>query len=166
MEGLSTRTWLSSLGIVLALILVVPNFTDVSRLGWWPSKKLNYGLDIQGGLHLVMGVDVDGVVSTTVVRQTLALKAEFAKENIEIKDFDIVKAKNGEFTITVANLETAKKVEAYIQKNHVGSLQVVSTSTHQVEIKYFDAYLLEQKQNVIRQAIETIQEDHSAMVPS
>ena len=49
MEGLSTRTWLASIGIVLALILVVPNFMDVSRLGWWPSKKLNYGLDIQGG---------------------------------------------------------------------------------------------------------------------
>lgn len=156
MEGLSTRTWLSTLGVVLALILIVPNFADVSRLGWWPSKKLNYGLDIQGGLHLVMGVDVDGVVSTTVVRQTLALKFEFAKENIEVKDFDTTKAKNGEFTIAVSTMENAKKVEAYIQKNHAGSLQVISTSAHQVEIKYFDAYLLEQKQNVIRQAIETI----------
>ncbi len=156
MEGLSTRTWLSTIGIVLALILIVPNFTDTTRFGWWPSKKLNYGLDIQGGLHLVMGVDVDGVVSTTVIRQTLALKSELAKENIEVKDFDTTKAKNGEFDIAVATTEEAKKVEAYIQKNHPASLQVVSTSANKVEVKYFDAYLLDQKQNVIRQAIETI----------
>ncbi len=156
MEGLSTRTWLASIGIVLALILIVPNFMDVSRFGWWPSKKLNYGLDIQGGLHLVMGVDVDGVVSTTVIRQTLALKSEFAKENITITDFDTANAKAGEFVIAVPNLDEAKKVEAFIQKNHAGSLQVVSTSANKVEIKYFDAYLLDQKQNVIRQAIETI----------
>lgn len=103
-----------------------------------------------------MGVDVDGVVSTTVVRQTMALKSEFAKENIEVKDFDTTKAKNGEFDITVTNTEEAKKVEAYIQKNHPASLQVISTSANKVEVKYFDAYLLDQKQNVIRQAIETI----------
>ncbi len=156
MEGLRTRTWLSVIGIVVALLLIVPNFTDVSHWGWWPSKKLNYGLDIQGGLHLVMGVDVDGVVTTTVVRQTLALKAEFAKENISVSDFDTAKAKSGEFDIAVPTMEEAKKVEAYIQKNHASALQVVSTSANKVEVKYFDAALLDQKQNVIHQAIETI----------
>lgn len=156
MEGMRSKTWLAIIGVALALVLVFPNVVDTSKFSWWPSKKLNYGLDIQGGVHLVMGVDVDGVVSTTVTRQTSALKSELAKENVIVKDFDTTNAKLGAFDILVASPEDAKKVEAYIQKNHAGSLQVVSAAGEKVEVKYFDAYLLDQKQNVIRQAIETI----------
>lgn len=156
MEGLRSRTWLAVICITAAVVFIVPNFADVSKLGWWPSAKLNYGLDIQGGLHLVMGVDVDGVVSTTVVRQTQVLKAEFTKENIAIKDFSLARSKEGQFEILVNNLDDAKKVEAYIQKNHPTMLQVLAAKADTVEIKYFDAYLNDQKQNIIRQAIETI----------
>ena len=156
MEGIRSRTWIAVLGVLLALILIVPNFIDISKLSWWPSKKLNYGLDIQGGLHLVMGVDVDSVVATTVVRQTAAIKSELSKENIVIKDFETKNSKAGEFNVLVSTSDDAKKVEAFIQKNYATSLQVISTTAEKVELKYFDASLIEQKQNVIKQAIETL----------
>lgn len=156
MESLRSRTWLAIVGIVAAFIFVVPNFVDVSHINWLPNSKLNYGLDIQGGLHLVMGVDVDGVVATSVQRQTQSLKAEFAKENISVKGFNLEKAKLGQFIINVDSLDTAKKIEALLQKSYATILQVVSTSDQAVEVRYFEAYLLDQKQNVIRQAIETI----------
>lgn len=156
MEGLRSRTWIAIIGLITAIAFVVPNFVDVSRLGWSPAAKLNYGLDIQGGLHLVMGVDVEGVVATSVIRQTQALKAEFAKENIIIKDFKTPKAKEGQFVVGVNSLDDAKKIEAFIQKSYGTTLQVLSANAGEVELKYFDANMLEQKQNVIRQAIETI----------
>lgn len=156
MEGLRSRTWIAIIGLAAAIAFVAPNFADVSRFGWWPAAKLNYGLDIQGGLHLVMGVDVDGVIATSVVRQTQALKSEFAKENISIKDFKTTRAKDGQLVVEVNSLEDAKKVEAYIQKSYATTLQVISVNAKEVELKYFDANMLEQKQNVIRQAIETI----------
>jgi preprotein translocase subunit SecD len=156
MEGLRTRTWLAVLSVLAVFAFVTPNLVDVSRLGWWPAGKLNFGLDIQGGLHLVMGVDVDGVVSTSVIRQTQSLKSELAKENILVKDFDTTRSKEGHFVILVNSDEDAKKVDALIQKNHGTTLQVMSSSASGVEVKYFEAYLLDQKQNVIGQAIETI----------
>lgn len=156
MEGLRSRTWIAFLGLIVAIAFIVPNFVDVSRLSWWPSAKLNYGLDIQGGLHLVMGVDVEGVVATSVTRQTVALRSEFEKEKISIKDFDTTKAKDGQFTVNVSSLEDAKKIEDYIQKSYGTTLQVLGANAGSVELKYFDANMLEQKQNVIRQAIETI----------
>lgn len=156
MEGLRLRTWIAIIGLLTAVAFVIPNFVDVSRLSWWPAGKLNYGLDIQGGLHLVMGVDVDGVMVTSVARQAQALKAEFDKEKISIKDFDTSKAKEGQIIVHVSSMDEAKKVEAYIQKSYATTLQVLSVSLDAVELKYFDANMLEQKQNVIRQAIETI----------
>lgn len=156
MEGLRSRTWLAIVGLIAIFAFVVPNFVDVSRLGWWPAGKINYGLDIQGGLHLVMGVDVDGVIATSVIRQTQAMKPEIAKENIAIKEFKTPRAKEGHFIIEANSPEDAKKVEAYIKKNYETTLQVLSTSGNEVEIKYFDANMLTQKLNVIGQAIETI----------
>ncbi|MEQ1723809.1 MAG: protein translocase subunit SecD [Pseudobdellovibrio sp.] len=156
MDGLRSRTWLAIIMLAGVFTFVVPNLVDVSRISWWPATKLNYGLDIQGGLHLVMGVDVDGVVATSVVRQTQNLKTEFAKENIIVKDFNTSRAKEGQFTVEVNSSEDAKKIDAFIQKNYTTTLQVISSTANAVEIKYFDANLLEQKQNVIRQAIETI----------
>ncbi len=156
MEGLKTRTWLALIGIVAAIIFVIPNLVDVSKMSWWPAAKLNYGLDIQGGLHLVMGVDIDAVVSTTVVRQVASLKSEFAKENIIVKDYNLAKSKEGQFDIQVNNLDDAKKVEALLNKNYPAVLQVLNTTAEGVEVKYFDAYLLQQKQYIIGQAIETL----------
>lgn len=156
MEGLRTRTWLAALSVLAVFAFVAPNLVDVSRLGWWPAGKLNFGLDIQGGLHLVMGVDIDGVVSTSVVRQTQSLKTELAKENVLVKDFDTTRAKEGHFTILVNSEDDAKKTDAFLQKNYGTTLQVMSANASGVEVKYFEAHLLDQKQNVIGQAIETI----------
>lgn len=156
METLRIRTWSAILVTILAAMFVAPNFFDTSNMAWWPAKKLNYGLDIQGGVHLVMGADVEGVVKTTVTRQTKSLEAEFLKENINAKGFDTAKASEGAFTILVASAEDAKKVEALLVKNHAGSIQVLSSNAEKVEVKYFDAYLIDQKQTIIRQAIETI----------
>jgi len=44
---------------------------DASVPGWAPSSKkhLNLGLDLQGGIHLAMGVDVDRAVKAKVARR-------------------------------------------------------------------------------------------------
>ncbi len=156
METLRLRTWAAILVTILAAMFVAPNFVSTSNLSWWPAKKLNYGLDIQGGVHLVMGADVENVVKTTVVRQTKSLEGEFLKENIAVKGFVTDKASEGAFSILVNSNDESQKVSDVLKKNHAGSLQILSADADKVEVKYFDAYLLDQKQVIIRQAIETI----------
>lgn len=156
MENLRLRTWAAAILVALAVSFIVPNFKDTSKLSWWPAKKLNYGLDIQGGIQLVMGADIDNVIHTTVVRQTKSLESELAKENVMIKGFDTKQSSAGVFDILVSSASDAKKVEDLLAKSYPGSLQVLSSSAEKVEVKYYDAYLAEQKQNIIRQAIETI----------
>ncbi len=156
METLRLRTWAAILVSIMAVMFIAPNFVDTSSMAWWPAKKLNYGLDIQGGVHLVMGADVEGVVKTTVIRQTKSLEAEFLKENITTKGFVVDKASEGAFSVLVSSNEEAQKVSDLLKKNHVGSLQILSAGADKVDVKYFDAYLLDQKQVIIRQAIETI----------
>lgn len=156
MENLRLRTWIAGLALVLVALFILPNFVDTSKYSWWPASKLNYGLDIQGGIHLVMGVDVEGVLATTVKRQTAALTSEFEKTGIQINGYNTDNAKTGSFSILVPSTDMAKRVEDVISKNYPGALQIVSSNAQTVEVKYYDAYLLDQKQNTINQAIETI----------
>ena len=156
MENLRLRTWTAGIALLLAVLFIAPNFIDTTKFAWWPARKLNYGLDIQGGIHLVMGVDVESVLVTTVNRQTTVLAADFEKAGVKTKGFDTAGAKNGAFNVLVDNAEQGKLVEGVITKNYTGALQVVSVQSDKVEIRYYDAYLLDQKQNTIRQAIETI----------
>lgn len=156
MDSLRLRTWIAVASILLTAAFVTPNFLDTSKWSWWPSKKLNYGLDIQGGLHLVMGADIDNVIKTTVIRQTRSLQSEFEKDGVVVKAFNTDKASQGNFAVEVGSVEDAKKVEALIQKNHAAVIQILGTTGTTLDFKYYDSYLMDQKQTIIRQAIETI----------
>jgi preprotein translocase subunit SecD len=156
MDSLRLRTWVAVLATLLSALFIAPNFVDTSGLSWWPAKKLNYGLDIQGGVHLVMGADIESVIRTTVVRQTRSLQAEFEKAGITVKGFNTDQANLGEFSVQTNTMEDSKKIEADLQKNHATSIQILSVSATAVDLKYFDSYLLDQKQTIVRQAIETI----------
>src|SRR2546421_6734242 len=83
------RAWYWKAGLILAVTVfsvwaLVPSFTyfrlpagerneasvfEKARPKWAPAKHLNLGLDLQGGIHLVMGVEVDRAVREKAVRR-------------------------------------------------------------------------------------------------
>ncbi len=152
MDYYKTRLFLALSGLVFAIVWVFPNVVPVKK--WITDTRLNYGLDIQGGVHLVMGVDVEGVVSETVVRQARAFEAEFAKENIQAT-FATPKASVGEIEITPAAGQ-ADKLKTYMEQNHATLMQLFATDGDKLTYKYLDAYLTDYKNRIIGQAIETI----------
>lgn len=159
MENLRLRTIVSVCGLILAFVWLFPNFVNVKeRKIWWPTeKKINEGLDIQGGLHLVMGVDVAGVVSEGTVRLAAVLKQELAKEQVEVTEVKSPKASEGEIEIAFSGGAAAKdKVIKFMDSKYASTLQKMQESDSSLTYKYFDAYMIENKNRVIQQAIETI----------
>ena len=116
MESLRLRSILATLGVTLAIVWVLPNILNVEN-NWWPSKsKLNYGLDIQGGLHLVMGADVEGVLTESTTRLIASLGTEFAKDNINISDIKVTNPSTGEITLLAADEAAKQKAKEYLSK--------------------------------------------------
>ena len=67
---LTFERWKITLVLVIALLGIVyaaPNFlargTAESLPGWIPHKQINLGLDLQGGSHLLLEVDVATVLA-------------------------------------------------------------------------------------------------------
>ena len=69
--------WLR-IGLVVAVIAVC------AWLLYPPKKTINLGLDLQGGLHLVLGVDVDQAIASQVSRTGDTIKAELEKKGIGV----------------------------------------------------------------------------------
>ena len=70
------------LGVRIALVVIV-----VAVSIWYlypPAKAINLGLDLQGGIHLVLGVDVDRAVEAQVERAGDGLRAELEKRGVAV----------------------------------------------------------------------------------
>jgi preprotein translocase subunit SecD len=70
-QSVLTRAIIFAIAIVIAIIYLAPTF--VSPLpSWWssflPTDRINLGLDLQGGSHLILGVKVDTAIENNVER--------------------------------------------------------------------------------------------------
>ncbi len=156
MENFRLRLWTAMVGIVVAVIWLVPNFTNLENRWWFTKKKLNYGLDIQGGLHLVMGVDVQGVMSEQINRLSAQLKTEFQEKGVGFKDIGVVDPNMGEIKIEFAEASQQQGIEKHFNERYGTVFQSLGVQGSSLHYRYFDTYLQDYKNRVLQQAIETI----------
>jgi preprotein translocase subunit SecD len=68
---------------------VLPTFTGVGtneKSNYPFNKKINLGLDLQGGLYLVMGIDFNKVFKEITDRQLASVTERLKEKNISISD--------------------------------------------------------------------------------
>lgn len=60
------KTTLVALVVAAGIVFLLPNFFPRASVekwpGWLPNQQINLGLDLQGGSHLLLEVDVDSVI--------------------------------------------------------------------------------------------------------
>ncbi len=89
---MAKKWWIKFSLLVLATIIsvmyIVPTFSPkIGENSAYPfSKKINLGLDLQGGLYLVMGVDFDKVFKEIAERQLNSLQERLKDKSVAITD--------------------------------------------------------------------------------
>lgn len=64
--------------VIAAIIYILPTL----KPALWPHKQINLGLDLQGGMHLVLEVDTDKAVEGTVERISQEIREQLKKKRI------------------------------------------------------------------------------------
>src|SRR5882672_414273 len=97
------RSWYWKAGLIVAVTVaaiyaLVPSWTyfrlppdqrneagefEKARPKWAPARHLNLGLDLQGGIHLVMKVEVDRAVREKAVRRAEEIHADLERRDIK-----------------------------------------------------------------------------------
>ncbi len=89
MKTLSWRPVVVVIVLLTAVVYVLPTLDMVlnhrNEPTLWPKKQINLGLDLQGGMHLVLEVDTDKAVQDAVGRTSQELPAFARKNRIRLK---------------------------------------------------------------------------------
>jgi preprotein translocase subunit SecD len=97
--------------IVATIIYLVPTL----KPGIWPHKKINLGLDLQGGMHLVLEVDSDKAVESTVERITQEIR-EMLKKKL-IRDVAVDRIEGTKISAQVKDEENIEKFNALLDED-------------------------------------------------
>ena len=114
-------------------------------------KKINLGLDLQGGMHLVLGVDAEKAVEGTVSRNLGDIKELFNQKNIQAESI----IKEGNKIVIKTNVkEDEKKIKETIGAEYP-SLDI-KASDSRIEISMTNKEITDIKEHAVLQALETI----------
>jgi preprotein translocase subunit SecD len=84
-KNLSWRGLIIAIFIVIALIYLVPSMPG-GMPQWWsgvlPQEKIHLGLDLQGGMHLILEVQAEKAVENDLERAVDDIKEDLRKEKI------------------------------------------------------------------------------------
>ncbi len=84
-KSLTWRSIIALFAILVAVAYLVPSLTG-GLPGWWssllPKDKIRLGLDLQGGMHLVLEVQASKAVETHLERVVEELKRDLRKDRV------------------------------------------------------------------------------------
>lgn len=115
---LSWRLVLILLVVISGIVYTLPSFFP----GIWPHKKINLGLDLQGGMHLVLEVDTQKAVESTVERITQEIRTFLKKEHIRYVNLDRIEGSR--ISITLRAPEAIEKFEKLLDDEFENLRQV------------------------------------------
>jgi preprotein translocase subunit SecD len=148
--------------IVVAFVYVVPSISP-NLPAWWrslgilPTEKIHLGLDLQGGMHLVLEVQTQEAVKSRIERTTQELQDAMKKARIRYADLDLVK--EIQISVRILNQENTDAFDDVLNKQFPRLRLVSKTSEGQDLVVHLD--LPEQevkyiKEMASKQAMETI----------
>jgi preprotein translocase subunit SecD len=153
LKALSWRLISVIIVILAAVVYVLPTFWA----GIWPYKKINLGLDLQGGMHLVLEVDTDKAVEDTIERTTQEIRSELRKKRIRVVELE--HTNNNLISLRVKGRENIEKFEKLLD-SEFKDLRMISKSesddTLSVELNLPDREMQHIKKLAADQALETI----------
>ena len=140
--------WLVISGVMsLALWWSLPNFFQA----WWlPKEKLVYGLDIQGGLHLVLGVNVEDVLDKKLNRSTKGISEYLKEEGVTVQKSEV---RGSNIYIQTSN---ARLAQEKIKEEYGSTFRILNSKGNQLTLTYLSHQEDQAKKDIISQSIEVI----------
>ncbi len=110
----SWKYWLIALVLVVSIMGSLPNIMQVPS--WWPdamSKPMSLGLDLKGGVHLVLDVDVDKAVEHSVEEDISLVRQELRKAKLR---YQKLAAKQSSIEVSLKRKEDVSAAEQLLAK--------------------------------------------------
>lgn len=158
-NSLKFRGLLVVLCLILSVLAIAPTLTKGNLPQWWLDTfgPIQLGLDLQGGMHLVLGVDVDKAVESrvdTIIDQT---ETQLREKDIIFKRVE--RRQGDRLVVLVYDKEEGAKVDAFMADDYPSLEAETFTGQGGYIEKHFrlgDNEIENIKDYAVRQALETL----------
>ncbi len=162
MQGsLRWRVILIIIVLILGMIYALPSVPGIESSGLTkilPDNKINLGLDLKGGIHLTLGVDVQKAIENSLAQMGQDIRSEAREENILVLRPRVLQ--EGKLQFLLLKKEQQKPLEDLLEQKF-SHLKIESReSLGQGKVKYVLSLTPKYKEHLTRltldQAIKTI----------
>ncbi|OQW60925.1 MAG: protein-export membrane protein SecD [Nitrospira sp. ST-bin4] len=160
MKKVAGRLWLLALVLVASVVSFVPTYQPVYQaLPVWaktvlPNKGITLGLDLQGGIHMVMEVDEDRAVEIAVDRSTLSLQDLLVDKKIPVES--VKRTGPARITIQFQNADLKAQIQKLLDDYPTFMEKDAAATAGSLVWELRDTEIARIKDSTINQALETI----------
>ena len=146
-KTLNFRVVLFAFALIFGIVFSIPSLTQ-SESG----KKINLGLDLQGGLYMLLGVKSEIAIESRIKSMAASVKYIFDDEDII---FDELRMVDGEkISFELLDNDDITKAKELLKKELEGT--VISEDGLKFSITMTESEVERTQQSAIKQAVETI----------
>ena len=145
---------------IISVMTIIPTVLDFdTEKSSFPVKsKINLGLDLQGGLYMVLGIDFNKVYKDEVRNFAKKLQNALKQEGIEVGlgDLNTSDETDPKHTIIVSNADQVKEVKDYIHEFYSYPLRLTGEEGTELEYALGRQFRAEIEDNSVKKSIEVI----------
>ena len=155
MKILSIKNIIAASILAFSIIYSLPTFfSDVPD--WLTSinaKKMNLGLDLKGGVHFLMEVDLDEVASSKSKKLSSDLRSQLRKEKLRYRNFNY---QSKSISIEFFDAVNYKKAEELINNTYQNTFEISRNNDNQMLLSISEKTLNELRIAAIKQNTTTL----------
>ena len=156
---LKIKTWQIALVVLICIagvLFALPNVLSRNALEsyptWLPRAPLNLGLDLQGGSHLVLEVEVEQMIGERLTSLVDEVRAKLRGEKI---GYTGLKTVGGVVQVQLTNPETLERATA-LTREIDRELEITTTPDGRIEARLTDTARDELTKSAVSQSIEIV----------
>jgi preprotein translocase subunit SecD len=118
LKNLKWRAILVAAVLLVGIVYLVPTFTSTLPPGWsaiLPKEKIHLGLDLQGGMYLVLEVEADKAVENTIERRSEDLKDRLREEHVAFTK--VAREKKRDIEVLLPDMQQVDELKKIVDKN-------------------------------------------------
>lgn len=145
--------------LVLSIMALVPTFTqmDTEKSNYPIKSKINLGLDLQGGLYMVMGIDFDKVYRDEVRTNVRSAVFYLKEQGLEVEegDTDFSDPTDPKQKLIVKSLDQISEVESKV-KSRYSNLRLTGEVSSELEYGLSYSFKEEVEKGAVDKSIEVV----------
>lgn len=133
------------IALIFGFVLSMPSFLQTNS-----GHKINLGLDLQGGLHMLLGVETEAAITSKIKSIASGIRYYTTKNDILI---DNLKANDSSIIFSILDEDDINKIDDMLKT--IQGLNIVKNDLN-YEIKLTQQEIITTEEYAVEQAVETI----------